>query len=187
MLSCRLPATELSVAPHAYENVDSRWGICVPKLSAGILMFRKRGTTLEVFLVHPGGPFWRNKDAGAWSIPKGEYGEADDALEAAKREFREETGFEANGDFLPLGKVKQAGGKIVTAWAVEGNCSPAAIRSNTFSIEWPPKSSRQQEFPEVDRAAWFNVTEANKRILKGQLEFLNRLAAQIAAQPHTQK
>ena len=144
-------------------------------------MFRKPGANLEVFLVHPGGPFWVKKDLGAWSIPKGEYGEADDALQAAQREFREETGFEVNGDFLPLGQVKQAGGKIITAWAVEGDCSPVAIRSNTFSIEWPPKSGRQQEFPEVDRASWFTVAEAKVRILKGQLEFLNRLSTQIAA------
>jgi predicted NUDIX family NTP pyrophosphohydrolase len=152
----------------------------VPKLSAGILMFRKAGTTLEVFLVHPGGPFWRNKDAGAWSIPKGEYNEGDYPLEAAKREFREETGFSVEGDFLPLGQVKQAGGKIVTAWAIEGQRSPDAIRSNTFSMEWPPKSGRQQEFPEVDRAAWFSVENAKERIFKGQLEFLNRLATQVA-------
>jgi predicted NUDIX family NTP pyrophosphohydrolase len=152
----------------------------VPKLSAGILMFRKAGTTLEVFLVHPGGPFWRNKDAGAWSIPKGEYNEGDDPLEAAKREFREETGASVEGDFLPLGQVKQAGGKIVTAWAIEGQRSPDAIRSNTFSMEWPPKSGRQQEFPEVDRAAWFSVENAKERIFKGQLEFLNRLATQVA-------
>lgn len=144
-------------------------------------MFRKPGANLEVFLVHPGGPFWVKKDLGAWSIPKGEYGEADDALQAAQREFREETGFEVNGDFLPLGQVKQAGGKIITAWAVEGDCSPVAIRSNTFSVEWPPKSGRQQEFPEVDRASWFTVAEAKVRILKGQLEFLNRLSTQIAA------
>jgi predicted NUDIX family NTP pyrophosphohydrolase len=143
-------------------------------------MFRKAGATLEVFLVHSGGPFWRNKDAGAWSIPKGEYNEGDDPLEAAKREFREETGASVEGDFLPLGQVKQAGGKIVTAWAIEGYRSPDAIRSNTFSMEWPPKSGRQQEFPEVDRAAWFSVENAKERILKGQLEFLNRLATQIA-------
>jgi predicted NUDIX family NTP pyrophosphohydrolase len=143
-------------------------------------MFRKAGTTLEVFLVHPGGPFWRNKDAGAWSIPKGEYNEGDYPLEAAKREFREETGFSVEGDFLPLGQVKQAGGKIVTAWAIEGQRSPDAIRSNTFSMEWPPKSGRQQEFPEVDRAAWFSVENAKERIFKGQLEFLNRLATQVA-------
>jgi predicted NUDIX family NTP pyrophosphohydrolase len=151
-------------------------------------MFRKAGATLEVLLVHPGGPFWRNKDAGAWSIPKGEHNEGDDELAAAKREFREETGFDVDGDFLPLGQVKQAGGKIVTAWAVEGDCSPDAIRSNTFSMEWPPKSGRQQEFPEVDRAAWFSVNEARERILKGQLEFLSRVATQIAAsQPRARK
>jgi predicted NUDIX family NTP pyrophosphohydrolase len=151
----------------------------LPKLSAGILMFRKRDGALEVFLAHPGGPFWRNKDAGAWSIPKGEYREGEDAWEAAKREFREETGLEINGEFLPLGKIKQPSGKVVTAWAVEGDCSPAAIRSNTFSMEWPPKSGRQQEFPEVDRAEWFTADEAKTRILKGQIEFLDRLVAQV--------
>jgi predicted NUDIX family NTP pyrophosphohydrolase len=152
----------------------------VPKLSAGILMFRRRGAAVEVFLVHPGGPFWRNKDAGAWSIPKGEYSEGEDPLNAAKRELREETGIEARGTFLPLGQIKQSSGKLVTAWAVEGDFPAAEIRSNTFSMEWPPKSGRQQEFPEVDRADWFSCDEAKKRIVKGQAGFLDRLAQQIA-------
>ena len=107
-------------------------------------MFRRRDATLQVFLVHPGGPFWKNKDAGSWSIPKGEYGEGEDPLDAAKREFCEETGFEANGEFIPLGRMKQSSGKAIIAWALEGDCLPAAIRSNTFSVEWPPKSDNSR-------------------------------------------
>jgi predicted NUDIX family NTP pyrophosphohydrolase len=152
----------------------------VPKLSAGILMFRRRNAGPEVFLVHPGGPFWHKKDAGAWSIPKGEYSEGDDPLEAAKREFHEETGFEIHGEVLPLGQIQQPSRKVVTAWAVEGDCSPAEIRSDTFKMEWPPKSGRQQEFPEVDRADWFAFDEAKKRMLKGQIGFIDRLAAMLA-------
>ena len=153
----------------------------MPKLSAGILMFRTLGSRLQVFLVHPGGPFWRNKDAGAWSIPKGEYADGEDPLDAAKREFREEAGFEVHGDFFPLGQIKQSGAKVITAFAVEGDCSPAAIRSNTFTIEWPPKSGRQQEFPEIDRAEWFSMDEARTRIVKGQTGFLDRLLTAIPA------
>lgn len=153
----------------------------MPKLSAGILMYRRRDATLQVFLVHPGGPFWRNKDAGAWSIPKGEYSDAEDSLDAAKREFLEETGFELRGEFIPLGQIKQSSAKVITAFAVEGDCSPSAIRSNTFSIEWPPKSGRQQEFAEVDRADWFSLAEAKTRILKGQAGFLDRLLAKLSA------
>jgi predicted NUDIX family NTP pyrophosphohydrolase len=153
----------------------------VKKLSAGILMFRKRESTLQLFLVHPGGPFWRNKDAGAWSIPKGEYKDGEDPLQAAKREFREETGIEADGEFLPLGEIKQSSGKLITAWALEGDCSPSAVRSNMFSMEWPPKSGRQQEFPEVDRADWFLVNEAKKRIVKGQIGFVDRVVALTSA------
>jgi predicted NUDIX family NTP pyrophosphohydrolase len=156
----------------------------LPKLSAGILMFRRRDATLQVFLVHPGGPFWKNKDAGSWSIPKGEYGEGEDPLDAAKREFCEETGFEANGEFIPLGRMKQSSGKAIIAWALEGDCSPAAIRSNTFSVEWPPKSGQQQEFPEVDRAGWFSLDDARTRIVKGQLGFLDRLAERIGSARH---
>ena len=151
------------------------------KLSAGILMFRRRNSTLQVFLVHPGGPFWRSKNVGAWSIPKGEYSEGEDPLDAAKREFREETGIEITGQFVSLGQIKQPSGKIITAWAMEGDCSPEEIRSNTFSMEWPPKSGRQQEFPEIDRGDWFDLTEAKERILKGQRGFLDRLLAQIGS------
>jgi predicted NUDIX family NTP pyrophosphohydrolase len=151
----------------------------VAKLSAGVLLFKYRAKLLEVLLVHPGGPFWRNKDAGAWSIPKGEYTGSEDPLEAARREFQEETGFPASGPFLPLGQIKQPGGKLITAFACEGELSPAEIRSNTFRMEWPPKSGRQQEFPEIDRAAWFTVEEAQQRVLKGQSEFIERLVAQL--------
>jgi predicted NUDIX family NTP pyrophosphohydrolase len=149
------------------------------KRSAGLLMFRRRKDQLQVFLVHPGGPFWKNKDAGAWSIPKGEYGEEEDPLDAAKREFEEETGIKPTGEFVSLDQMKQPGGKIVRAWAVEGDCSSQAIRSNTFSMEWPPKSGRQQEFPEVDRADWFSLGDARSRILKGQVVFLDRLIARF--------
>ncbi len=138
------------------------------KRSAGLLMFRRRKDQLQVFLVHPGGPFWKNKDAGAWSIPKGEYGEKEDPLDAAKREFEEETGIKPAGEFILLDQMKQPGGKIVSAWAVEGDCSSKAIRSNTFSMEWPPKSGRQQEFPEVDRADWFSLEMPENESLRAR-------------------
>jgi predicted NUDIX family NTP pyrophosphohydrolase len=151
----------------------------MPKQSAGLLMFRRRAGELEVFLVHPGGPFWAKKDAGAWSIPKGEYDEGEEPLMAARREFGEETGFAIpsveEGGFLALGSVKQAGGKVVTAWGFEGECDPAALVSNLCRIEWPPRSGRFQEFPEADRGEWFPLAEAQERILKGQLPFLARL------------
>ena len=131
-----------------------------------------------MFLVHPGGPFWQKKDLGAWSIPKGEYLDGEDALTAAKREFEEETGLKPEGELIPLGDVRQPGGKIVTAWALGGDRSPA-IRSNKFSMEWPPKSGQMREFPEVDRASWFPVHEARIRIHKGQAEFLERLLARF--------
>jgi predicted NUDIX family NTP pyrophosphohydrolase len=147
----------------------------MPKRSAGLLMFRRRGSHWQVFLVHPGGPFWKKKDAGAWSIPKGEYEEGEDPLAAAKREFQEETGIKADGDFMALGQTKQSGGKVISAWAFEGDCSPAEVRSNMFSMEWPPKSGHEQAFPEVDRADWFNPNEARRRISKAQAVFLSRL------------
>jgi len=147
----------------------------MPKTSAGLLMFRRRDSNLQVFLVHPGGPFWKKRDAGAWSIPKGEYQEGEDLLETAKREFQEETGIKAHGEFITLGQTKQSGGKVVSAWAFEGDCSPAEVRSNMFSMEWPPNSGQQSEFPEVDRADWFELNQARTYILKGQLVFLNRL------------
>ena len=150
------------------------------RFSAGILMFRRSSKGLEVFLVHPGGPFWEKKDVGGWSIPKGEYLNGEDELTAAKREIEEETGVRPEGEFIPLGRVTQPGGKVVTAWALEGDCS-TTIRSNTFSMEWPPKSGQWREFPEVDRANWFPLPEARGRIHKGQIEFLERLMARF---PH---
>jgi predicted NUDIX family NTP pyrophosphohydrolase len=149
------------------------------KTSAGLLMFRRRKDRVEFLLVHPGGPFWRKKDLGAWSIPKGEYTEDEEPLEAAKREFEEETGIVPSGDFIALDEIKQPSGKVVTAWAFEGDCSPREIRSNAFSMEWPPKSGHMQEFPEVDRAGWFSPEAARKRIFKGQLGFLERCMARI--------
>ncbi|MGD2090559.1 MAG: NUDIX domain-containing protein [Candidatus Aminicenantes bacterium] len=146
------------------------------KHSAGILMYRFREGSLEVFLVHPGGPFWTKKDDGAWSIPKGEFDiEKEDPLEAAKREFEEETGYALAGDFTPLDSLRQSSMKIVHAWAVAGDCDAAKIRSNTFSMEWPPRSGKQQEFPEVDRAGWFDIETAKIKILKGQKSFIDRL------------
>jgi predicted NUDIX family NTP pyrophosphohydrolase len=138
-------------------------------------MYRRRPDGLEVFLVHPGGPFWAKKDAGAWSIPKGEYAEGEAPLDAAKREFQEETGFTAEGDFVELGQVRQAGGKLVSAWAVEGDLDPAMLVSNVCLIDWPPRSGRKMEIPEVDRGEWFTVDAAREKILKGQVVFLDLL------------
>jgi predicted NUDIX family NTP pyrophosphohydrolase len=151
----------------------------MPKRSAGLLMYRRRDTTLEVFLVHPGGPFWAKKDLGAWTIPKGEYNDEEDPLRAALREFREETGFTAEGDFLPLGEIRQAGGKLVSVWAVEGDCDPAALVSMPFEMEWPPRSGRRASFPEVDRGAWFSLPEARNRLLTSQQPALERLVERI--------
>ena len=145
------------------------------KHSAGLLMYRFRGGVLEVFLVHPGGPYWAKKDLGAWSLPKGEYTPDEDALAAARREFTEETGFPAEGEFLPLTPLKQPSGKIIAAWAFQGDCDPEAVKSNTFSMEWPPRSGSQQEFPEIDRAGWFTLEEAKVKIIKGQMGFLEEL------------
>lgn len=148
------------------------------KLSAGLLLYRfGENGKIEVLLVHPGGPFWAKKDLGAWSIPKGLIAQEEDPLEAARREFGEETGFVASGRFIRLAPVK-VHTKIIEAWAVEGDCDAGSIRSNTFTTEWPPKSGRQQEFPEVDRAAWFGIEEARIKINRGQeplLEELRRL------------
>lgn len=148
----------------------------MPKRSAGLLMYRWHDGQLEVFLVHPGGPFWAKKDLGAWSISKGEYVEGELALEAARREFEEETNFTAQGDFLELGTVQQAGGKVVSAWAFEGDCDPSKLISNRCEIEWPPRSGRKIEIPEVDRGDWFSIAEAKQRILKSQAPFLERLS-----------
>jgi len=147
----------------------------MPKHSAGILLYRRRAGVVEVFLVHPGGPFWAKKDAGAWSIPKGEFGPGEDPLEAAKREFKEETGFAIEGTFTPLEPVRQRGGKVVHAFAVEGDCDASAIVSNTFEMEWPRGSGKRRSFPEVDRAAWFSIDEAMEKINEGQRGLLGEV------------
>ena len=142
------------------------------KRSAGVILYRLR-TGVEVFLVHPGGPFWVKKDEGAWSIPKGEHQDGEESIDVARREFFEETGFEVSGDFVEIGSVKQTGGKVVTAWAVEGDCDPDLLRSNLFEMEWPPRSGRIQSFPEVDRGGWLSLGEAKRRILKSQEPLLD--------------
>ena len=138
-------------------------------------MYRIRGGELEVFLVHPGGPFWVKKDLGAWTIPKGEYADDEQPLAAARREFQEETGFSISGPFHELGTIRQASGKLVTAWAVEGDCDPAKLVSNHCQIEWPPRSHRLIEIPEIDRGAWYSVPEARRRILNTQTPFLDSI------------
>lgn len=150
------------------------------KRSAGLLMYRRRDSELEVLLVHPGGPFWRHKDLGAWSVPKGEYPPTEDPLAAARREFAEETGATVDGAFLPLGEIEQPSGKLVTAWAVEGDFDPATLVSNTIKIEWPPRSGQQLEIPEVDRAAWFTLDAARPKMNPAQLPFLERLLAAVS-------
>jgi len=146
------------------------------KKSAGILLYRFREGELQAFLVHPGGPFWARKDKAAWSIPKGEFDDSEDPLEAAKREFQEETGMPVTGDFIDLGECRQPSRKIIYAWAVEGDCDPAAIKSNTFEMEWPPKSGKYKSFPEVDKAAWFSAGDAKEKLHKGQVVLIDRLA-----------
>ena len=145
------------------------------KASAGLLLFRSTAGAVEVLLVHPGGPFWARKDQGAWSIPKGELAEGEEPLHAALREFNEEMGAAVTGDFVALQSRRQAGGKMVHAWAVQSDVDPARLTSNTVSIEWPPRSGRQQAFPEIDRAAWFSLEAARVKILKRQLGFLHEL------------
>jgi predicted NUDIX family NTP pyrophosphohydrolase len=153
----------------------------MPKRSAGLLPYRIREGTLEVLLVHPGGPFWAGKDLGAWSIPKGEHEQQNDPLEAALREFEEETGQRPPREHLvELGSIRQRGGKLLTAWAVEGDLDPAELTSNTFTMEWPPRSGRLREFPEVDRAAWFGVEMAREKVLGAQAELIARLLAILA-------
>ena len=146
--------------------------------SAGILGFRRTRGELEVLLVHPGGPFFAKKDAGAWSIPKGLI-EGDDLLAEAKREFVEETGLPITAEAIPLGSIRQKSGKLVHAWAVEGDWDLADFKSNSFELEWPPKSGKRQSFPEADRAGWFSIAEAREKILAAQAEFLDRLVAQL--------
>lgn len=151
----------------------------MPKRSAGMLMYRRTDARLEVLLVHPGGPFWAKRDLGAWSLPKGEYAAGEEPLAVAMREFEEETGARPSGDFLPLGESVQPGRKIVTAWAVEGDFDVGALKSNLFEMEWPPKSGRKTSFPEVDRAEWFSIEDARKKILRGQGAFLDRLLSAL--------
>ena len=155
----------------------------MPKISAGLLMCRFREGELEFLLVHPGGPFFQNKDAGAWTIPKGETDPGEDPLAAAKREFEEELGFPPEGAFIALTPVQQKGGKIVHAWAFRGDCDPAQIRSNTFTIEWPPRSGQQQEFPEVDRGAFFKLAAAREKINPAQAPLLDEAAQKLGGNP----
>jgi predicted NUDIX family NTP pyrophosphohydrolase len=147
--------------------------------SAGILLFRYRGDDLEVFLVHPGGPFWVNRNEGAWSIPKGLIEEGEQPLEAAKREFTEETGFRVDGRFVALGQLKMPSGKIVHAWALEQDVDASALRSNSFSLEWPKGSGIVQDYPEVDKGQWFGLDRAYIMISRGQLKFLERLVDRL--------
>jgi predicted NUDIX family NTP pyrophosphohydrolase len=146
------------------------------KTSAGLLMYRRSGGALEVLLARPGGPWWRGKDAGAWTLPKGEYEPPEEPLAAAMREWREETGFPAHPPFIPLGEVTQKAGKRVMAWAFEGDCDPAALQCNTFEMEWPPRSGRRQSFAELAEVRWFTLDEARTRINEAQAAFLDRLA-----------
>src|SRR5262245_41237801 len=153
------------------------------KKSAGLLMFRRARGRLEVLLVHPGGPFWARKDLGAWTIPKGEYDETEDSLAAATREFVEETGFDVREPLLPLGSLKQPSGKIVSAWAFEADCDPTKLVSNVFQMEWPPRSGTKSSFPEIDRAEWFDIAIASKKILRGQAGFLRALVDLLTSRP----
>ena len=144
-------------------------------------MFRHKGSELEFLLVHPGGPFWLNKNEGAWSIPKGEYNEGEEALAVAQREFFEETGSKITGPFYQLAPVRQKGGKLIQAWAAQGDLNAAEVRSNQFEIEWPPRSGRMQQFPEIDRAGWFAMPEAKKMVNPAQIELLEELATALRA------
>ncbi len=155
----------------------------MPKKSAGLLLFRYAGAAgdIEVLLAHPGGPYWARKDDGAWSIPKGEIADDEEALAAAQREFAEEMGHAAEGEFLALDPLKQPSGKLVLAWAVCCDFDPSTLASNSFSMEWPSKSGRQEQFPEVDRAAWFQIEDAKRKILKGQAPFLDQLLGIVPA------
>jgi predicted NUDIX family NTP pyrophosphohydrolase len=151
------------------------------KTSAGILLYKRKDDELRIFLIHPGGPFFAKKDEGAWSVPKGELGEGEDALAAARREFEEETGCVLEGTFVPLSPIMQKSGKLVLAWAVEGDCDADSIRSNVFALEWPPKSGRVRDFPEVDRAGWFTVGEAKKQINPAQAALVDELVSMLTS------
>ena len=151
----------------------------MPKHSAGILCYKFSGKQLFVFLIHPGGPFFAKKDLGAWSIPKGEINENENPLDAAKREFKEETSFDVGGNFIELKPVKQNSGKIVHAWALQAELDASKMQSNFFGLEWPPNSGKILQFPEADKAAWFTVEEAKKKILKGQLPIIDELVKKL--------
>src|SRR5258706_5337278 len=151
----------------------------VAKRSAGILLYRRANGGLEVLLAHPGGPFWKKRDLGAWTLPKGEIDEGEDPFAAARREFVEETGFEPGESAIALRPVKQPSGKTIYAWAIEGDCDPAAARSMVFRMEWPPKSGKEEEFPEIDKVEWFAIPEAERRILPGQAPFLAQLQSLV--------
>jgi len=173
---------------HVNGDAVESWGEAVlsksksRKRSAGLLAYRRRAGLIEVFLVHPGGPFWAGKDDGSWSIPKGECSEGEEGIDAAVREFSEETGFYVDaGPFIPLGVARQSGGKFVEAWAVEFDLDARKLISNTFVIEWPPRSGRQRRFPEVDRGAWFSIEGARAKLLKGQHRFLDQLMKAVRA------
>jgi predicted NUDIX family NTP pyrophosphohydrolase len=154
--------------------------VIMPKTSAGILLYKKVQGALQVFLVHPGGPYFARKDEGVWSIPKGEIDEGEDPLAAARREFEEETGCRPEGGLIPLSPVKQKGGKTVLSWSVEGGCDAGTISSNTFTIEWPTGSGRMQEYPEVDRAGWFTVEEAKRKIHPAQAALIDELCSKVS-------
>ena len=154
----------------------------MPKRSAGMLLYRPSGDSIEVLLVHPGGPFWANRDLGAWSIPKGEYEPGDDPLQAALREFEEETGqAPPTEELLDLGSVTQRGRKVITAWAARGDLDPQTVASNTFTMEWPPRSGNLREFPEIDRAAWFDPSTARQKLVSAQAELVDRLISALEA------
>jgi predicted NUDIX family NTP pyrophosphohydrolase len=156
----------------------------MPRTSAGLLLYRRRDTGVEVLIGHMGGPFWARKDDAAWSVPKGEYGPGEEPFAVALREFEEELGSPVPADdVLPLGEVKQAGGKVLTVWAAEGDLDAAAARSNTFTLEWPPRSGRMQEFPEIDRAAWVPVDEARTKLVRGQVPLLDQLLSALDGPP----
>ena len=151
----------------------------MPQRSAGLVLYRRVEGVVEVFLVHPGGPFWAKKDLAAWSIPKGEIADGEAPLAAAQREFQEETGCVAAGDYVPLAPVRLSSGKVIHAWAVAGDCDPSRLRSTTFPMEWPPRSGQWRDFPEVDRAAWFPLSEARRRITPGQVGLIDQLATVV--------
>jgi predicted NUDIX family NTP pyrophosphohydrolase len=153
------------------------------KASAGLLLYRHAAGALEVMLVHPGGPYWARKDEGSWSIPKGEIEPDEEAMAAARREFQEETGAAVSGEFLPLHPVRLRSGKVIHAWAVSADFDPSQLRSNLFSMEWPPKSGQQREFPEADRAGWFGIDAARAKIHPGQAPLLDELLARLEAAP----